>query len=200
MQYAFRQFVVGKVGRRKAEYVRVENGLSAQARPERIANDPADTRIRAAVRVQRGRMVMRLHLEDEMKIVVELDDPRIVDEHGYALVARAFGTADILGRLPDGAGEEVVDALSLPARDVIYDPVEDLVLAVLGPGLGQRLQFDVRRVAADRAEMAPDRPHLLQIEGQHAIAAQPHHFIVGRLQQGKSLYRVVGLEGHLPPS
>ena len=143
---------------------------------------------------------MRFYLEDEMIVFVKFDDPGVVDEHGYTAVVRPLGPADVFGRLPDSAGEEVVDALLLTARYVVDDPVEDLVLAVLGPGLGQRLHFDVRRVAAKRIEMAPDRPHFLQVERQHAVPAQPRHFIVGRLQQGEGLDRVVGLEGHWPPS
>ena len=54
--------------------------------------------------------------------------------------------------------EQVVDR---PALEVDPAP-ERLVRAMLAPGLGERLQLAVGRVAAEAAEMGLDRPHLGQ--------------------------------------
>ena len=70
---------------------------------------------------------------------------------------------------------------------------EDLVLAVLGPGLGQASSSTsvgsapsptLRRSSrtCGIAVMGLDDPHLVQGQGQHPFPADPHQFVVGDLQ------------------
>jgi hypothetical protein len=70
------------IGRRKAEYVGVANRLGPKAGSQRIANDSAQARVRAAIRFQGRGMIVRLDLEANVKVVVELDDAGIILENG----------------------------------------------------------------------------------------------------------------------
>jgi hypothetical protein len=82
--------------------------------------------------------------------------------------ADAPGLVEVLGRLGDRRLEQVRDDLPLE-RDVAG---EGLVLAVLAPGLGDRLELDVARLAPDLLEVVADRVELLQVEREGHLLAQ----------------------------
>ena len=88
-------FVV--VGRRKTEDVRVEDELRPLSAPEGIPVDADDARERPAVGVEGRGGVVGLHLEDEVPVVVESDDPGIVVENGEAPVVRPHPLPDLAG-------------------------------------------------------------------------------------------------------
>ena len=69
---------------------------------------------------------------------------------------------------------------------------EGLVHAVLGPGLGQRLQFGVVGGSAFAGEVVLDHPHLLDVERQDAGAAQGRELRVGQARELDGLDPEVG--------
>ena len=75
------------VGRRKAEDVGVEDELRPLAAAEGVAVDADDPRQGAAVGVEGRGGVVGLHLEDQVPVVVEADDPGVVGKDGEAPVA-----------------------------------------------------------------------------------------------------------------
>ena len=81
-------------GRGKAKHIGVENSLRAHARAEGIAVDADNAGQRSTVRIQRGRRIVRLHLEDQIVIVIEFDDARVIHKNGKAKIFLAFGLAD----------------------------------------------------------------------------------------------------------
>ena len=99
-------------------------------------------------------------LKQTLKLLVEAHDAGVVLEDADAPVVRPEPPADLLRRAEDRLLEQVVDA---PAVEVDR-ALERLVRAVLRPGLGERLQLDVGRVAAQRAEVRLDRLHLGEVE------------------------------------
>ena len=75
---------------------------------------------------------------------------------------------ELPGGAQDGLLEQVVDR-----RPLEIDPrLEGLVRAVLAPGLGQRLELAVGRIAAEPGEVVLDRPHLGQAQRELARPAQ----------------------------
>ena len=108
---------------------------------------------------------MRLDLEADVVLVVEPDDARVVGEDADEPVE-----VQVARRLEDRLLEQVVDDLALE-----LDPAaEGLVRAVLAPGLGQRLQLAVGRVAAQPGEVPPDGLHLGEAQVELARLAQVH--------------------------
>ena len=65
----------------------------------------------------------------------------------------------------------VLSRLSIRRAVEINDAAERLVDAVLGPGLRERFQLDVGRVAADLGEVVLDRVHLGEVQAQDALLA-----------------------------
>src|SRR5262249_40965128 len=112
MQHAGRQRLRRRVGWGEAEDVRVADRLRAEPGSERVADDAADPRVRAAVRFNRRGMVVRLDLETDVKAVVEAHDAGVVLEDADAPVVAAEPAANLLGGAEDGLPEQVVD---LPA-------------------------------------------------------------------------------------
>ena len=69
--------------------------------------------------------------------------------------------------------QPAADPPGAPVRIRVVDRRgEDLVLAVLAPGLRQALQLRVRRVAVAPGEVIADRLHLLEVEREHAVSGQ----------------------------
>ena len=175
----------------------VDQQAGATAGTEGVAVDTDDAGDRPAVRVQGRGSVVGFDLEDQAVGVIEGHDPRIVVEHrdqpGSSL---AFTNRPVhrFGRALDVGTEERADLLVGPALFLVPDDrVEDLVLAVLAPGLGQAFQFHVGRVrvqacvAAGRVlaltdEIVADRLHLRQREREQAVPAQVGQKCVGSAQ------------------
>ena len=84
---------------------------------------------------------------------------------------------------------------------------EDFVLAMLAPGLCQSLKLSIGRQGTEAdlfargknfllAEEELDRLHLLKVQGEHALAADLHQFIIRDLQIDRTNLRP-GAAGHL---
>jgi len=176
------------VRRGETEDIGVEDQLGPHARAEGVAVDAHDAGEGAAVGIQGGWGIVGLHLEDEAVVVVEADDAGVVHEDGEAEITGGAGAAfgaDPFRRPLDVGLEEGVD-LGDPAGPVVIGDaaVEDLVLAVLRPGLGQALQLRVGdpggggeadpgalRLDGGVAEVIPEDPHLLQGQGEDPLVA-----------------------------
>ena len=100
MQNAGRQFLFME-RRGKAKHISIEDQFCAQARAERIAVDADNARQRATVGIQRGRRIVRLHFEDQIVIVIEFDDTRVIDKNRKTKILLAFGLADFCRRAFD---------------------------------------------------------------------------------------------------
>ena len=189
-----RAFVV-----RRAEAVApdVREQLGAEAGAERIAVHADDAGDRPAVRIQGRRAVVRLDLVDEVVALGRGDDAGVVVEDGDEPAAALLGLEPLVDhprRAADAGLEQRVDHLRRAPRLGVGDPrVHDLVLAVLAPCLGERLQLDVGRRAAEARRLAPrvvlraavevaDRPHLLQREGEEARAGDRAQLVVRDLE------------------
>jgi hypothetical protein len=178
---------------------------------ERVAVDADDPRDGAAVRIERRRRVVRLDLVDEVVPLVEGDDPGVVvedaDEPGAPL-AIADRAVDRLRRALDVRREEGPDRLRRTPRLLVGDGgVEDLVLAVLAPRLGEALDLDVGRYPPRNPEVVADRPHLGERQREQALLRQLDERLVGprqvdRLDRGPRVggdlrHREIGARG--PP-
>ena len=165
MQHARRQRLRRRVRRREAEHVGVADRLRSQAGAERIADDAAQARVRAAVGLDGRRVIVRLDLEADVITVVEAHDAGVVGEDADAPVVGAEPAADLLRRPEDRLLEQIVE---MPDAAVVFDELdtalEGLVRAMLRPRLRQRLQLHVGRIAAQLAEMRLDGPHLGETE------------------------------------
>src|SRR6185369_7077355 len=193
MQVPFRQrLVVDRVG--KAQYIGVEDQLRSLAGAERIAVDPYDAGQRPAVRIESRRRIVGLNLEDQRVGIVEPDDPGVVLEYGEAEIARSELFPDILrGPLDEGLEKGFYLLFAAVFVLVLHGSGEDLVLAVLRPGLCQALQLHIGRFRSesDRSSgfqnlripvVGLDDLHLLQCQGQDPLFADPHELFVGDVQ------------------
>ena len=84
MQGPRRQFGERRVRPGEAKDIRIAHRLGAESRSEDVPDNPADPGIRAAERLQGGRVVVGFDFETQMGIFVELDDPGVIVEYRYA--------------------------------------------------------------------------------------------------------------------
>ncbi len=119
VQHAGRQVLRFHVERAEAKDVRVAHGLGAEASAERIADDAADAGVGAAVRFDRRRPVVRLHLEADVKLVVEAHDAGVVLEDADAPVVRTEQAANFLRGGENRLLEEVVIPAKAPAEPAL---------------------------------------------------------------------------------
>ena len=186
VQYALRQLRHVGVRRREAEDIGVHHRPGAQARTHGIADAAADARGGATVGLDGRRVVVRLDLEADVVLVVEADDPGIVLED-----RDAPGLVEFVRHPGDGGLQQIVDGLFAVVLD---DSPEGLVHAVLGPRLGQGLEFDVRRLAAQRLVVLLNGLHLRQRQEQVRLARQGLEVVVGqRPERHLGLLELVGL-------
>ncbi|MBA7566270.1 hypothetical protein ES708_07959 [subsurface metagenome] len=146
-----------KIGRREAKDISAGDGLRPQPRAQRVADYPTQPGRSPAVGLDGRGVVMRLDLETEGVAPVEINHPRVILKGG-----KAPGLIQFPGYLHDGALEQVIDDL-VPQ---LYPGVESLVLAMLRPGLRQRLQFDIGGIPPQFREVALNLPHLVQVQLQ----------------------------------
>ena len=182
------------VGRGETEDVGVEDELRPLPAAEGVPVDADDAGQRAAVGVERRGRVVGLHLEDEVPVVVEADDPGVVGKDGEAPVVRPHPLPDLAGRPLDAGAEKGVDLGDAPLAVVIGDPgVEDLVLAVFRPGLGEAFQLRVGHPGPQADlfapgedgvvfQVVPEDPHLLQGQGEDPLLADPDERLVGAVE------------------
>src|ERR1019366_8301636 len=129
-----------------------------------IADDAAKTGVGAAVGFNGRRVVVRLDLEADVEVVVELDDAGIVLKDADAPVVGPKPLADFLRGAEDSLLQKIVVALAV----AVDDALERLVRAVFRPRLRDSLQLCVGRVALEAAEVGLDRLHLVQRKGKLA--------------------------------
>ena len=167
---------VGQVRRTKAEDVGGGDRPGRNAKD--IPHDTANAGVRATEGIQGGGVVVRFHLERQIQVVGEPNHPRIIlknrDEPllGHFVVDRAdAGVKDpVNGLCVDGPTLQILMAETDAG-------LEGLVLTVLGPGLGQRLQFHIRGITSEVPERLADGLHLVEAQRQTPIPAQgrqPH--------------------------
>ena len=191
VEQATRQ-AMGVVGGCEAQNVGIEQQPAPHSGAEWVAVHAQNAGDRAAVRVQGGRRVVGLHLHDQVPVVVEGDDPGVVVEHRAQPVNLL---RNLLGRRHDVAPEEIPDGRTCSVFVLILDrALEDLVLAVLRPGLRQGPQARRRwrrarfRASAGMpgamriAEICLDGFHFRQVQGQEAFPTEAHQGVVVQVQ------------------
>ena len=194
MEQPGRQGLIVK-GRGKAEHIGVADQLGAHAGAKGIAVDPDDAGQCPAVRIKGRGAIVGLHLEDHVPVGIEADHPGIVLEHRQAPVVLTHVLADLFGNIADIGVKQADDAGGGTGfRILIGDvAVEDLVLAVLGPGLGQDLQFHVGDLFAQApggplglypgpGQVVANELHFLQGQGEHPVLADPDQLLIGDIQ------------------
>ena len=90
---------------------------------------------------------MRFDLEDDVMLIVKADDTRIVLEHAYApvVVAKRFPNP---GRSRKNRLFQQIIEMPFAVLVSIRDATSQrFVAAMFAPGLSDRLQLDVRRIA-----------------------------------------------------
>ena len=172
MQHAGRERFGGRIGRGEAEDVGVADGLGAHAGAHRVADHAADARVGPAVGFEGRGVVVGFDLEDDVILIVEADDARVVGEDAYAPIVLAQLLADFLGGGEDRLAEHVVEVALAVGVAIVDAAGERFVAAMLAPGLGDGFQFHVAGIAVEGAEMGLDRPHFGQREVELAFAAE----------------------------
>jgi len=198
MQHPGRQFLEGQVGRTEAQHVGIGNRPRADA--DDVAHHAAHACVRAAEGLERGGVVVGLHLESQVRVLVEGDDACIIDKgRAYPGLAGPFGRRANIGlqQRVDTAHCRGLTAIRR-AFLVIDECAEGLVDAMLGPGLRQHLELDIYGLAALPAIVVLNGAHLGQVERQATLPADgfeargigsrqrdEFHGVVCRLQEGE---------------
>ena len=131
---------------------------------------------------------MGFQLKGHIPAIVKGQDPSVVHKCGAHP-----GPGDLFRRAAQVGFEQPVNHLSLTIRTgVIHAGFERLMNAVLAPGLGQHLQFNVKWVASFPNKIRLDRLHFLQAERQAAIRAEGRKFLRGGCAQGDHIHPVAG--------
>jgi len=112
MQNAGRQFLFMK-RRGKAKDIRIEDELRADACAERIAVHAYDAGERSAVGIKRRGRIVRFDFKNQIRLIVELNDARVVNEDGQAEIFLAFGFADFGRRAFNVGFKKRVEIFSL---------------------------------------------------------------------------------------
>ena len=165
------------IRRREAEDVGVAKRLGAQAGPHGIADHSSDAGVGTAVGFDGAGVVVCFDFKYHVIIVIEFDDTGVVREDLHAPILFAQLLADGLRGLEDRFLEHVLEMLRPVLVDVGDAASQRLVAAVLAPGLGDGLQFDVGWIAAQTLEMRLDGLHLGQRQVQLAGLAELHKLL-----------------------
>ena len=156
--------------------------------------DPA--RVRAAVRLDGRRVIVRLHLEADVILVVELHDAGVVREDADAPIVVAEFGANFLRRGEHGFLEQVFEGEFALFVAVPHPAPQRLVRAMFTPGLGDRFELGVGGLAVLLAEMPADRLHLGQTQVKLPLAAETGQFVVihSADRNGHQPIRVIGTD------
>ena len=118
------------IGVERAEAQAVEQRDRPRAHREDVADDAADSRGRSLVGLDRARVVVRLHLEDDRQAVADVDDARVLarsDEHALAGGRQApeQRTRVLVGAMlgPHGAEHAELDLVGNAAERLDDEPV-----------------------------------------------------------------------------
>ena len=136
-------------------------GLAPRPHAEDVADDAADARAGAAVGIDGAGVVVGLDLERQARAAVELDDAGVVVEH-----ADTKGPVELARGVLDRFAKEVLDVLAVQ----VDRTGEGLVLAVLAPGLRERLELAQRGLAFELDVVGLNGAHLLERERELAGA------------------------------
>ena len=169
---------LGRYRAGKTEDVGIAERFRAESRSKRIADHSTNTGVCAAVRFDRARMIVRFDFEDHMVLVIEFDDACVIFENAHAPIVLAKLAADRLSGLKDGLFQHVLE-LTLALLVFIGDATgQRLVAAVFAPGLRDRLEFDIRRLASSVLEVLLNSLHLSKRQIELPSATERHQLII----------------------
>ena len=117
-------------------------------------------------------MVVRLDLEADVLLVVELHHTGVVLEDADAPVVLAESPANLDRRAEDGLFEHVLEDPLTVFVAVADAALQRLVRAVLAPRLSDRFEFDVGRIALLLDPVLFDRLHLGEAQIKLAMLAE----------------------------
>ena len=160
MQHSGGQLVVRQIGRAEAQNIGA--GDRTGRHTDDVADHTTDAGVGAAERFKRRRVVVGLDLERNIMVVVEGDDPGVVDERRTQPRWIEF-LRDFTQRRKQAVVKADGDlAVGRDVRERDPGP-ERLVHTVLGPGLGEGLEFGVAGRTSLGGEVRLDRLHFGQI-------------------------------------
>ncbi len=178
MQHSGGQLVVRQIGRAEAQNIGAGDRTGRHA--DDVADHTTDAGVGAAERFKRRRVVVGLDLERNIVVVVEGDDPGVVDERRTQPRWIEF-LRDFTQRRKQAVVKADGDlAVGRGVRERDAGP-ERLVHTVLGPGLGEGLEFGVGGRTSLGGEVRLDRLHFGQIEGEDPILGQAEEVVVAQL-------------------
>jgi hypothetical protein len=124
---------------------------------------------------------MGLHFKGNLVAAVEIDNPGVVDE------GRAHPTgARLLSRGADVGIQQAVDLFVFAGDGDLA--LEGFMAAMLAPGLGDHLEFDVGRVAVQLNIVIPDRAHFPGVERGQARGVEPGEAPIVELADREALH------------
>ncbi len=135
----------------RAEVQRIREGDRLGAHREDVAQDPADARVRAAVGLDRGRMIVALDTQGVRVVFVEFDH----------------------------AGVPSVDHVRRLNREdeLLENHLGGLVAAMFRPRLSEALELHLGRVASEILEVRLDPPHFVHAECEPHPFADRREFV-----------------------
>ena len=140
---------------------------------------------------------MCLDFETDVEGVVEGHDPGVVTKNTDAPVVIAESFADHRCRFEDGLLEHLVE-VPFGGFVLVVDPAaECLVRTVFAPGLCDRLELDVCRIAVQGGEVVTDGPHFFEREVELPVPALPLECVIVHVAKRDTLEleRVVAAQG-----
>ena len=163
MQDAGGELLRIKIRTGQTKHIRGRDGFGTESTAHDVANASADARGRATVRFDRRWVIMRFRLEGDPVLLVERDHTRVVRKHREAPVSvKGFGDMN------DGVFQEILESrFNSTGFSEIVTPVDEralerLVYAMLRPGLRERLELQIGRVATEMGEVIAYGAHFLQ--------------------------------------
>ena len=125
-------------------------------------------------------MVVRLDLDRQIELIVELDHARVVHEG-----AANPRSVQLLRRRRDIGFQQAIDARAVTAGNL---RPEGLMHAVLRPRLRDGLEFDVRSVPPLEFVIRSDRLHLRQVQREATLLGNLEQPRIGRAAHGDDLH------------
>ncbi len=136
---------------------------------------------------------MGLYLEDQRVIIVKLDHPGVILEHGKTeiLIAHLFADFRVVRWMKD-LNRDLISCLFAVFILIMHGTGKDLVFAVFRPGLGQTFQLHIGRLVSQPhlpaflqhlgvTVMALDNLHLIQRQGPPFLA-DTHQLFIRHIQ------------------
>ena len=168
-------------GVRSAETKHIDVGdrFGPLARAKDVAHHSADAGIGSSVGFDGAGMVVGLDLQADGPLLVEADEAGVVVE-ATQHKPRLFGH-DAFAGFPDKRLEQRMNRL-VPLRSGVIDRCREYpVLAVLAPGLGDDLHFDIGRLAVPLPVNPLHHLHVLARQREFHRIAQGLEFFTGQV-------------------